>query len=150
MIPWALLAGLILAIAGTLGGYFYGVDVTDTEWEAATETKINEAVANARAEEQAALRKTNAILKKQLDRSNFISADLQRDVDQLRQERQSRRDVPDTPRPDCSGATGAELFGEDAVFLRRESARADQCLSDLAACYEWADEAVNACSGSQY
>lgn len=57
----------------------------------------------------------------------------------LRETRASPKPVP-VPSPACpqgtpKGATGAELFREDAEFLAREAARADTLAVELNACY---------------
>lgn len=36
----------------------------------------------------------------------------------------------------CAGATGAQLSGEDAAFLAREAARADELRAELGACQQ--------------
>lgn len=57
-----------------------------------------------------------------------------------RPERPTR--LPDTPRIECSGASGRELSREDAEFLARESARADTLRAGLEACYAAYDGAM--------
>lgn len=49
--------------------------------------------------------------------------------------------VSDTPRPDCAGATGAELSRRDGEFLAREATRANECRAALTACYADYDRA---------
>lgn len=49
------------------------------------------------------------------------------------------RHLPNDPRTNCTGATGAELSRPDAVFLVREAARADKLQAALDACYTYAD-----------
>ena len=66
-----------------------------------------------------------------------ISSKLQSALGELRQ-RQDRPSGPDTTR-DCKGTTGAELSRQDAEFLTREAARADQLRSALELCYRQYD-----------
>jgi hypothetical protein len=66
-----------------------------------------------------------------------ISGKLQSALGELRQ-RQDRPSSSDTAR-DCKGTTGAELSRQDAEFLTREAARADQLRSALELCYRQYD-----------
>lgn len=56
----------------------------------------------------------------------------------------SDRPVSDTPRPDCAGATGAELSRRDGEFLAREATRANEHRAALASCYADYDRARKA------
>lgn len=47
--------------------------------------------------------------------------------------------MPESSRPACKGATGAELSGPDADFLARESARADILQAALDRCQTYND-----------
>ncbi len=49
-------------------------------------------------------------------------------------ELRKRPSRPESPLPGQIG-TGASLFAEDAIFLRREAARADELRAGLEACY---------------
>ena len=49
-------------------------------------------------------------------------------------ELRKRPNRPESPLPGQIG-TGASLFAEDAIFLRREAARADELRTGLEACY---------------
>jgi hypothetical protein len=64
-----------------------------------------------------------------------INARNERLVDSLR-ERPNRPDpsMPAASRPSSSGATGAELYREDAEFLAREAARADKQRASVIEC----------------
>jgi hypothetical protein len=71
---------------------------------------------------------------------NTIAADRDRAVAAELRKRSARpAGVSETPRPECSGGTGAELSGADAEFLVRESARADKQRAALMACYSAID-----------
>ena len=74
----------------------------------------------------------------QIDRSR-ISTDLADALERLR-ERPER--LPEPARAACPGGTGAELSGEDAGFLEREAARADELRSALNACKAWVDNVI--------
>lgn len=50
--------------------------------------------------------------------------------------------LPETARPACQGATGAELSGRDAEFLAGLAARADKLRAELDACHGWIDAVV--------
>ena len=130
-----LLAGAIVAC---IGAYFYGVDVTDTKWIAKTQTAINQAVADARAEEKIKQDKVNAISQKQFDDLSNINDQLNDDIISLRN-RPGRRDGAGNTKADCKGTSGRELSGPDAEFLTREAARADRIRKALIACYSYAD-----------
>jgi len=49
------------------------------------------------------------------------------------------RHLPNDPGVNCKGATGAELSRPDAIFLVRETARAERLRDALDACYKHAD-----------
>jgi hypothetical protein len=88
---------------------------------------------------------TKATKNEQIDR---INADLALALERLhnRPARPGESSLPgDTATGPNPGCTGAQLWQEDAGFLRREAARADRLLADLAQCqvqYNAAREAV--------
>ena len=130
---------LILAAIGcAIGGYFFGVDVTDTKWTAKTQSAINQAVADARAEEKIKQDKVNAVSQNQITKLNNINSQLNDDVIKLRN-RPSRRDSTGDTKTICKGASGRELSGPDAEFLTRLAARADSIREALIGCYAYAD-----------
>jgi len=129
---------LSAAVVMAIGGYFYGVSITDTKWKAETETQINKAVAEARSDEQKKQKAINDDLQIQFNEINSINASLNTDIDSLRK-RKSRANVPRNTSTDCKNATGASLLSEDAVFLRREASRADKLRTALKTCYKYAD-----------
>lgn len=91
----------------------------------------------ARKAEKGLIEATEAIRRKKDDEIKVINNKLQSTLSELRQ-RQERSSSADTTR-DCKGTTGAELSRQDAEFLIRESARADQLRSALELCYRQYD-----------
>jgi len=110
------------------------------EHKAETLFAIKDAVEIARADERTKQGEVNDALKKQYEESNAINANLNDDLDKLRQ-RASRDSAikSNNTEPNCEGATGEHLSGEDAGFLTREAARADKIRSALKTCYTYAD-----------
>lgn len=51
--------------------------------------------------------------------------------------------------PACTGATGAQLYREDATVALRIAGDADEHRAALAACYKWADEVINSPASTQ-
>ena len=129
---------LALIILIGLGGYFYGVDVTNTKWKAKTEEAINEAVQAALSKERALQHEVNKIAQRQADELHGINERLTSELDSLRN-RPSRRDVSRDTGADCQGANGPELAREYAEFLTRYGAKAAKQDAELAACYAYAD-----------
>jgi hypothetical protein len=60
-------------------------------------------------------------------------------ADALERLRKRPERLPEDARAACEGGTGAELSGQDAGFLEREAARADELRAALDACYGWID-----------
>jgi cell division protein FtsB len=58
-------------------------------------------------------------------------------VDAISELRKRPSRATETPAGSCG--TGATLFAEDAIFLRREAARADEIRAGLEACYKQYD-----------
>lgn len=96
-----------------------------------------------RAKEQEHAAELQAINTRASHEKNRIAADMQRTIDGLRKraDRPEGYTVPTSP-ADAVACTGASLFKQDAEFLVREAARADQLRSDLSACQAAYDEAV--------
>ena len=91
----------------------------------------------ARKAEKALIEATEGIRRQKDAEIKVINSKLQSTLGELRQ-RQERSSSTDTAR-DCKGTTGAELSREDAEFLAREAARADQIRSALEHCYKQYD-----------
>lgn len=81
----------------------------------------------------------NTTLQGQVDEQRTINAGLADDLERLR--KRTRR-MPEAARVDCAGSNRAELSAEDAGFLVREAARADELRAALNACYAYADLVV--------
>lgn len=91
----------------------------------------------ARKAEKELIEATEAIRREKDAEIEDVNNKLQSLTKQLRQ----RKARPSSPAPtrDCKGTTGAELSREDAEFLAREAARADQIRSALEHCYKQYD-----------
>lgn len=140
--PW-LIAILAAALISGLSGW------TVRGWRAAAEINalratIATGVASAATEARAIERKQQEIVNGALAQQNAdlgsIADRLRIDLDRLRK-RPARPadDLPGAPAIACQGCTGAELFRDDAEFLRREAARADEIRAGLEACYKVID-----------
>jgi hypothetical protein len=139
---------LVALVAGIAAAGFGGWTVRG--WKADTainglRTTIALGVANAATEARRIERKEQEVVNEALRTQNNSlagnAATLRSDLERMRQ-RAERRDatgVPAAPRPDCAGATGAELSRTDAEFLVREAARADDIRAGLVACYQVID-----------
>lgn len=68
---------------------------------------------------------------------------IRRDLDAALIELRNRPERSTVSNPTCNGAgaTGAQLFREDAEFLTREAARADEIMAHLKACYQSYEQA---------
>jgi hypothetical protein len=91
----------------------------------------------ARKAEKGLIEATEGIRRKKDAEIKVINGKLQSALGELRQ-RQDRSGSTDTAR-DCKGTTGADLSRQDAEFLTREAARADQLRSALELCYRQYD-----------
>lgn len=125
---------LVLVATVWLHGNYHGKSTERLIWQQET----NKAVKQARAIERQQQDAVNAIIQKQFDDLAAVNGQLITDVERLRN-RPGRSNMPTTARTECEGASGAGLFAEDAIFLRREAARADEYRTGLIACYEYAD-----------
>jgi hypothetical protein len=115
-------------------------------WAYVTGSKHKDTELKARASEQAdAARKTeqiwqgayNEASKSYLARIEVINGRLRIALDGLRD--RPDRPLPETPRADCAGATGAELSKRDGEFLTWLASRADRHRAALKLCYDYAD-----------
>lgn len=119
-----------------------GYDARDTEAQVERVEHVRRAIEQereVRAIEQEMQNETNATLRRQADDLAAINTRLAADLERLQLRPDRADDLPEAPRADCAGATGAELSGPDAAFLTREAARADRLRAALRACYEYAD-----------
>lgn len=94
-----------------------------------------QAIQDAVESERAAQRKVNDALEKQNRRNQQIAANLVSELDSLRERAERAERMSADSRTACAGADGRELSRQDAEFLARESARADEIRAGLEACY---------------
>ena len=131
------LAALALLLGLVVGAYWKGGRDQDAVWQA----RAVEAERQARARERELQEAANEITRQhQIERAR-ISADLADALERLRQ-RPAR--LPEPARAACEGSTGSELSAEDAGFLTREAARADELAVALDACQRWVDQVTEA------
>lgn len=134
MNPYVILAATVL-LAVTHGFAFVkGRGWERSEWQA----KVAEQTEKTRQTEQAWQGAYNEASKQYLSRIRATDDRLRIALDSLR-DRQPRP-LPETPRPDCKGATGAELSGPDGQFLAGEAARADKLRSGYELCLKSYDQ----------
>lgn len=141
MIPSPMLI-LAVVVAFVLNGFFWfakGSNSENTRWTAKITAERLAATEAARAKETQWQGVVNETSKQYQARIAGIRGNLDIALDSLRQRPERPRDLPDHPRPDCAGASGAELSGPDARFLASEAARADETRAGLDACYRYAD-----------
>lgn len=134
----------ITAIGAALAiGFFCGWEVQswrkDKEIATMQETAAEKRAAaqtQAREKEQSLTNKADLLRKDKDVQITNIRSKLDAALVELRKRKERPavvREVPGTPAA-CDGASGAELFREDAEFLRREAARADEIAVKLNAC----------------
>lgn len=136
--------GLAVALLFSVGWKVRGwrADTEMAETQRAGAEQREGSVQKARAEEQKQQEAVNEALRKQNLSLAGVNTGLLRDLDGLRvrpARPSSAPGVPQAPRPDCEGGTGAELSRPDAEFLVGEAARADTIRAGLTACYEVID-----------
>jgi hypothetical protein len=137
------LLAVLVILAAFAGGYARGSHLTAQRYDLKIEQAQSRAVAAALAIEREQNRKVRDAMQKQSDEVAAVNRGLVADLDELRQ-RASRPAVPRAPAAQQPGATGAELSREDAGFLAREAARADELRAALRACYDYADTVAGA------
>ena len=140
--PILMLALLLAFIANGFYWHAKGSNGADTRWEAKIHKERAEAEASARATEHRHQEAANAIARRHAYDVSTIRRNLDIALDSLRHRPERPATLPDAPRADCEGGTGAELFRADAEFLAREAARADEQRAGLAACYDHVDAAL--------
>ena len=145
--PWVLLGALAGAVALAVGAFFYGQHVANVEWTAKIEKERADATAKARQVEQSMQESVDAIVNHLSAERDHVAGERDRALRELRNRPERASGVSEAPRPDCQGATGAELSRADAEFLVGEAARADAQRAALAACYEAFDGIATAKGG---
>lgn len=105
---------------------------------------LQKAESEYRAKEQAWQESANQTMKAKDEAIQNIHARLDDALGELRK-RPARPASGTVPASSCNGqgATGAGIYAEDAGFLVRESARADQLRAALGACYSQYDALTN-------
>lgn len=140
--PWAL---LVLLGAFVLNGFYWharGSNAEHTRMVAKLESERAQALQKARDIETQWQEEVNEVTTKQAEKLAEVQHHLDVAIISLRDRPKRSATLPDTPRVECSGATGRELSREDAEFLARESARADTIRAGLEACYAAYDGTV--------
>ncbi len=132
------LIGAVVLITYSAGLWFHGNHHGRQTAELQTAHAWLDAAEQARQVEREQQEKVNDSLRQQYQDQLAISAGLAADLERL-QRRPARTGLPEPARTDCPPATGADLSREDASFLVREAARADQLRTALGACYDYAD-----------
>lgn len=137
--PTLILAVVIAFALSNAFSYMKGSKNESTRWEAKITAERLAATEAARAKETMWQGVVNETAKNYETKVAGVRRALDTAVDSLRNRPERPRDLPDHPRIDCAGATGAELSREDSEFLVREAARADEIRAGLEACYAYAD-----------
>lgn len=133
---WAATAAFMILLA--IGSYFKGRHDMDAVWK----ERALVAEQQARAKEQELREATDAITKRYQAERTRIGASLADALERLRE--RPARSVPEDSPPACTGGDGRSLSAEDAGFLVREAARADELRIALDACQQWAAEVTAA------
>ena len=128
--PYAILGAIGVALFVFVGGIMAGYDYEHRRFEA-FKVAIEQETHKKETERQAA---TDLIRKAKDDQIRDINSKLVDAISELRK----RPNRPENASNGQSG-TGATLFAEDAIFLRREAARADEIRTGLDACYKQYD-----------
>lgn len=133
--PWAL---LVLLGAFVLNGFYWHAHGSNSErvrLMAQFEHERVDMVQKARDTEKKWQGAINEITTNQAEKLAEVQHNLDVAIVSLRDRPERPTRLPDTPRIECSGASGRELSREDAEFLVREAARADTLRVGLEACY---------------
>jgi hypothetical protein len=132
------LFAILFAVGWTAQGWRMDAEIATIKAEQSKAAA--EAVAATRFKEQVANNAANKIRKQKDEEVAVIRAKLDAALIQLRDrpQRAGARTVPSTPSCNSSpqGADGTQLYREDAEFLTREAARADEIRAALKQCEE--------------
>ena len=137
--PMLILAVVIAFVANGFYWHAKGSNAENTRWTAKITAERLAATEAARAQEKTWQGVVNETAKSYQAKLVTVRRNLDVALDSLRHRPERPRDLPDHPRPDCQGGTGAELSRPDAEFLVREATRADEIRAGLDACYAYAD-----------
>lgn len=133
---------LAVVLAFVANGFYWnahGSNAADARWTAKITAERLKATEAARVKETMWQGVINETSKQYLARIAGIRGNLDVALNGLRDRPERPGNLPDHPRTDCAGATGAELSGPDARFLASEAARADELRAGLGACYAYVD-----------
>lgn len=139
MNPYIILA---VVVAFVFNGFYWhakGANGERIRLTAKLQAEQIEATNKARTQEQMWQEVVNGTVKNYDAKVKRIRGDLDAALAELRARPKRADDVPTTPGIKCSCGTGASLCAEDAEFLTREAARADEARAALGACYEVID-----------
>ena len=138
--PYVVMASAAFIVLLAIGSYQKGRHDMDAVWK----ERALVAEQQARAREHQLQEATDAITKRHQQERTRISGRLADALERLRD--RPARSVPEDSPPACIGGDGRSLSAEDAGFLVREAARADELRVALEACQAWANEVTTATS----
>ncbi len=130
MNPYVAIGVAVLLAVSHGWAYVTGGKHTEQKWQA----EVAEQTAKAREQEQIWQGVVNETSKRYLETLGVVRGRLAIALNSLRD--RPDRPLPEAPRTDCKGATGAELSRPDAGFLAGEAARADQMRAAYALCLQ--------------
>lgn len=136
--PYVLIASAVFMVLLAIGSYTKGRSDMDAVWK----ERALVAERQARAKEQELQEAADAITKRYQAERTRIGARLADALERLRE--RPARSVFEDSQPACTGGDGRSLSAEDAGFLVREAARADELRVALDACQRWAAEVTAA------
>lgn len=133
MNPYIALGVAVILAVSHGWAYIIGSKHKDNEWKA----QVAKQAEASRTTEQIWQGVYNEASKQYLARIAVVDSRLRNALDSLRD--RPDRPVPEAPRTDCKGATGAELSRQDGEFLAGEATRADRHRAALETCYKALD-----------
>ena len=139
MNPWMLLAVVLALVGAYAAGDWRGSHNTQVRMENDLKTQQLAATKQARETSEAWQEALNARIAYDHSRIAAVDARLSAATDELRKRPERSSNVPDNPRPTCTGANGAELGASHAIFLARFAASAAKQDGALASCYALID-----------
>lgn len=129
--------GISLSVVAVfLAGWFTNGWRWDSKYTALV-NKYQQAQIDAEQKSRKKEQEVQAAFDKERDKKNAEIRNIRRDLDAALVELRNRpaRATVSNATSNGSGATGAQLYREDAEFLTREAARADEIMAHLKACY---------------
>ena len=139
MNPWMLLAAVLALVGAYAAGDWRGSHNTQVRMENDLKTQQLAAAKQARETSESWQEALNARIAYDHSRIAAVDARLSTATDELRKRPERSSNVPDNPRPSCTGANGLELARSDAEFLIQFAALAAKQDAALSACYEVLD-----------